>query len=137
MLATEVLAPLSAAAVTVISLLAKGYFDNQRESRQDKQAELRHKWDAEDRNRKQAEVVGKVDESTVASTKAVDVANHVTEKLTSVAAQADQNAVASMAIVMVKLDEHSKEIAAIRATGEETRRMVQVRIGDQIAAPRA
>lgn len=74
------------------------------------------------------QVVKKIDENTAVNVEALNVANGHNEKIAVVTEIATQAAAASLETIMSAIQQNAREIAEIKATSEETRRLVQVRL---------
>ncbi len=75
-----------------------------------------------------AVAIQKIEENTLMNAEALNVANGHNEKIAVVTEIATQTAVANMNDVMAALRQNAHEIALVKATSEETRRLVQMRL---------
>jgi hypothetical protein len=129
----ELIGIISIAVTGILSLASSWQKSHQLAAELTRKAEeeTRHRaWDVEDRAARQAEMVAKIDANTEISVKAFDVANNVNEKIATVAASTKATGELSMLEISKAIAEMAREIANIKATGEETRRMVQLRLGE-------
>jgi hypothetical protein len=101
--------------MTFLTLIANGLFAWLRARRRDQLEERHRLWDIEDRKLRQAEVVAKIDANTKISSDAFDVANHVNEKIATVAEVANRTAVASMSDVMRELGVLRVDLSGVKA----------------------
>jgi uncharacterized membrane protein YhiD involved in acid resistance len=106
---------------TLLTVLIKGFYQDRRERRRDELMVKNRELDIADRKANSDKLATKIDENTDISVKAFDVANNVNAKIATVAVQANDHAITSMNDVM-------KELASLKATAEETRRLLHLRV---------
>ena len=100
--------------MTFLTMATNGVFAWLRARRRDQLEERHRLWDIEDRKMRQAALVEKIDANTKISSDAFDVANHVNEKIATVAETANRTAVASMSDVMRELGILRTDLGAVK-----------------------